>query len=260
MPFSRSAGDADGKPGEQGLPDEFASQPKNSGRRFHGAVANLLGRAIVSGRVPVGERLTGEIANAEALDISRSAYREAVQVLAAKGLVVSKPKDGTRVLPRSRWNMLDPMVLAWAFAEEPDAAFVRDLFELRAVVEPAVARMAAERRTEAQLAEMRECIGLMGRKTLHVPEGRKADRRFHALLIEASGNQAMIPLTASIAAAVDVTTLLKSRLGSGTRDPMPDHIAVFDAVELRDGDGAAKAMERLITLAHEDTHAAIAKS
>ena len=63
--------------------------------------------------------------------------REAIQVLTAKGLVESRPKAGTRVLPRNRWNLLDPDVLAWAFAGEPDIQFVRDLFELRAIVEPA---------------------------------------------------------------------------------------------------------------------------
>jgi hypothetical protein len=90
----------------------------------------LSGHAIVSGQIAPGEKLTGEIANAEALDVSRSAYREAVQVLTAKGLVESRPKAGTRVLPRSRWNILDPQVLAWAFSAEPDLSFVRDLFEL----------------------------------------------------------------------------------------------------------------------------------
>ena len=103
---------------------------RGSGRRLRGAIAHYLGTAIVSGRIEPGARLTGEVENAEALNVSRS----------AKGLVASKPKDGTRVLPRSNWNLLDPMVLAWAFAGEPDPQFVRDLFELRALVEPAVER------------------------------------------------------------------------------------------------------------------------
>src|SRR6478735_5764190 len=132
--------------------------PKGSGRRLRGAVAHYLGTAIVSGQIAPGETLTGEIANAEALDVSRGAYREAVQVLTAKGLVESRPKAGTRVLPRSRWNILDPTVLAWAFAAEPDLAFVRDLFELRAVVEPAAARFAAERRDKDDIKAMKDAL------------------------------------------------------------------------------------------------------
>src|SRR3569623_1662209 len=111
--------------------------PKGSGRRLRETKAHYLGTAIVSGRIAPGERLTCEVANAEALDVSRSAYREAVQVLTAKGLVESRPKAGTRVLPRSRWNVLDPAVLAWVISGEPDLDFVRDLFELRAIVETA---------------------------------------------------------------------------------------------------------------------------
>ena len=241
------------------LPEQVARQPRGTGRRLRGAVANLLGTAIVSGRIAVGERLTGEVANAEALDVSRSAYREAVQVLTAKGLVTSKPKDGTRVQPRSQWNMLDPMVLAWAFDGEPDLDFVRDLFELRAVVEPAVARMAAARRSADQLAAMHAALEGMRRHTLRTKRGREADRQFHAHLIEATGNHAMMSLTASIAAAVGFTTRIKSRAAGVMRDPLPDHEAVLMAVDAQDGDGAAAAMARLVELAHADTRTAIAE-
>ena len=112
---------------------------RGPGRRLHGAIARKLGVEIVSGSDAPGATLSGEVAFAEALNVSRSAYREAVQVLTAKGLVESRTKAGTRVLPRHRWNLLDPDVLAWAFAGEPDPQFVRDLFELRAIVEPAAA-------------------------------------------------------------------------------------------------------------------------
>src|SRR4051812_14950604 len=144
-------------------PDETSipRSTKGSGRRLRGAVAHYLGTAIVSGQIAPGDRLTGEVANAEALDVSRSAYREAVQVLTAKGLVESRPKAGTRVLPRSQWNILDPTVLAWAFSGEPDMGFIRDLFELRAIVEPAAARLAAERRTKADVKIMRDALAGM---------------------------------------------------------------------------------------------------
>ena len=83
-----------------------ARQPRGTGRRLRGAIAHKLGLAIVSGEYAPGDTLSGEIAFSEALDVSRSAYREAVQVLTAKGLVESRPKAGTRVLPRNRWNLL----------------------------------------------------------------------------------------------------------------------------------------------------------
>lgn len=230
---------------------------RGSGRRLRGAVAHYLGSAIVSGQIAPGETLTGEIANAEALDVSRSAYREAVQVLTAKGLVESRPKAGTRVLPRSRWNILDPQVLAWAFSAEPDVSFVRDLFELRAIVEPAAARLAAERRDKDDLKAMKDALAKMRRHTLATEAGRAADRAFHDALLGATHNSAMMALSASISAAVSWTTEFKQRSRALPRDPVPDHAKVFDAIAAGDLDAASAAMRALVDLALDDTRSAM---
>ncbi|RRN64710.1 FadR/GntR family transcriptional regulator [Caulobacter sp. 602-1] len=230
---------------------------RGSGRRLRGAVAHYLGSAIVSGQIAPGETLTGEIANAEALDVSRSAYREAVQVLTAKGLVESRPKAGTRVLPRSRWNILDPQVLAWAFSAEPDVSFVRDLFELRAIVEPAAARLAAERRDKDDLKAMKDALAKMRRHTLATEAGRAADRAFHDALLGATHNSAMMALSASISAAVSWTTEFKQRSRALPRDPVPDHAKVFDAIAAGDPDAASAAMRALVDLALDDTRSAM---
>ncbi len=231
--------------------------PKGSGRRLRGAVAHYLGTAIVSGQIAPGERLTGEVANSEALDVSRSAYREAVQVLTAKGLVESRPKAGTRVLPRSRWNMLDPAVLAWAFSGEPDMGFVRDLFELRAVVEPAAARLAAERREKSDIKAMKDALAGMRRFTLATEAGRAADRDFHDALLQATHNNALMALSASIGAAVNWTTQFKQRSRALPRDPVPDHVRVFDAIVAGDAEAASAAMRGLVDLALDDTRSAM---
>jgi DNA-binding FadR family transcriptional regulator len=231
--------------------------PKGSGRRLRGAVAHFLGTAIVSGRIAPGERLTGEVANAEALDVSRSAYREAVQVLTALGLVESRPKAGTRVLPRSRWNLLDPGVLAWAFAGEPDMDFVRDVFELRSIVEPAAARLAAERREKEDIKAMKDALAKMRRHTLATEAGRAADRDFHDALLRATHNHALMSLSASIGAAVHWTTQFKQRTRALPRDPVPDHARVYDAIAAGDGEGASAAMRTLIELALDDTRGAM---
>ncbi len=237
--------------------EQRTPSPRGSGRRLRGAVAHYLGTAIVSGRIAPGERLTGEVANSEALDVSRSAYREAVQVLTAKGLVESRPKAGTRVLPRSRWNMLDPAVLAWAFSGEPDLDFVRDLFELRAIVEPNAARLAAERRDKADIKAMKDALGKMRRHTLATEAGRAADRDFHDALLQATHNSTLVALSASIGAAVNWTTQFKQRARALPRDPLPDHVRVFDAIVAGDGEAASQAMRVLVDLALEDTRSAM---
>lgn len=226
---------------------------RSTGRRLRGAVAHYLGTAIVSGAIRPGERLTGEVANAAALDVSRSAYREAVQVLTAKGLVESRTKAGTRVLPRNRWNLLDPDVLAWAFSGEPDPGFIRDLFELRAIVEPAAARLAAIRREKEDIKAMREALANMRRHTLATEAGRAADRDFHGALLRATRNDALITLSASIGAAVNWTTQFKQRTRALPRDPVPDHARVSDAIAAGDPDAAEAAMRALVDLALEDT-------
>jgi DNA-binding FadR family transcriptional regulator len=146
--------------------------PRKGSKRVHGSIAHDLGVAILTGQYAPGDRLPGEIEFSEQLKVSRSAYREAVRILAAKGLVESRPKTGTRVSDRSRWNVLDPEVLGWSFASEPSEEFIRDLFELRMIVEPAAAELAAIRRNGADLARMGHALGEMARLGLATEEGR----------------------------------------------------------------------------------------
>lgn len=233
--------------------------PRGTGRRLHGAIAHKLGTAILSGEYLPGDTLSGEVAFSEALDVSRSAYREAVQVLMAKGLVESRPKTGTRVLPRSRWNLLDPDVLAWAFAGEPDIAFVRGLFELRGIVEPAAAALAAERRDRADLAVMKESLAAMRRHTLATEAGRAADREFHNAVLQATRNDALVVLSASIGAAVSWTTQFKQRTRSLPRNPIPDHVRVYEAIAASDPAAANAAMRKLVDLALDDTQLAMTR-
>lgn len=235
-----------------------ASTTRGPGRRLHGALAHKLGTAILSGQYAPGDVLPGEVAFAEELKVSRSAYREAIQVLTAKGLVASRPKAGTRVLPRDRWNLLDPEVLAWAFTGEPDVAFVRDLFELRSIIEPAAARLAAHRRSKEEVRVMRDALAAMRRHTLTTDAGRAADRDFHDAILRASGNQALVVLSASIGAAVHWTTQFKQRSRDLPRNPIPDHVRVFDAIAAGDADAAAEAMGVLVDLALEDTRSSMA--
>src|SRR5690606_11567331 len=102
--------------------------------RLHGAIAHDLGVQIVSGRLRPGDLLSGEIDASDQLQVSRTAYREAVRILAAKGLVHSRPKIGTRISPQSQWHLLDPDVLSWIFQGNPSSALLDNLFELRKVV------------------------------------------------------------------------------------------------------------------------------
>lgn len=238
-------------------PERFATSAPQAGgaraKRLHDTLADRLGVAIVTGACLPGEILENEVQASERLGVSRSAYREAVRMLSARGLVESRPKTGTRVTPRTQWNLLDPQVLAWMFEGEVSREFLLDLFELRMVVEPAAAELAAQRRDGDDLARMEQALEEMARHGLGAPEGRSADQRFHKAILEATRNQALITLTSTIAAAVSWTTIFKQRNGEPRRDPMPDHRAVHLAIANGDAPAARAAMTELVRLALRDT-------
>jgi len=235
---------------EPGLPKR--STDEKPALRIHQAIARDLGTAILSGRHKPGETFEGEIERSEQLRVSRTAYREAVRILTAKGLLESRPKTGTRVTPRGRWNLLDPEVLAWMFAGEPDASFVRDLFELRGVIEPAAAAFAARRRSEAQLQEMADALDGMRRHGLTTAEGRVADQQFHKAVLAAAHNEALASLASSVGAAVSWTTKFKQRKRGLPRDPLPEHVAVYEAIRAQNADAARDSMAELLRLALAD--------
>ncbi|SDL40091.1 regulatory protein, gntR family, partial [Dyella jiangningensis] len=121
-------------------------------RTLYGHVMRELGQRIVSGKVKPGEILPREESLAESLQVSRTALREALKVLSAKGLIESRTGVGARVLEERHWNQLDTDVLNWRCASMPTDDFVDKLVEMREIIEPAAAAAAARRRTEAQLA------------------------------------------------------------------------------------------------------------
>jgi DNA-binding FadR family transcriptional regulator len=216
---------------------------------MHGTIAREIGLAIVSGRLRPGHLLDGEIAASSQRRVSRTAYREAIRILSAKGLISSRPRTGTRVSGISAWHLLDPDVLGWIFSGMPRPEVIHGLFELRTMVEPEAAALAASRRGQPHLAAMRRALDEMKLHTLQKPEGREADKAFHAALLDATANPFVVSLTNGVTAAVNALTEFKLRLAKVERDPVPDHLRVFDAIAAKDADGARDAMARLIRLA-----------
>jgi DNA-binding FadR family transcriptional regulator len=226
---------------------------RGSSLRLHGTIARDIGVRIVSGKIPPGRVLNGEIEASERLKVSRTAYREAVRILAAKGLIESRPKLGTRVSQPQHWHLLDPDVISWIFSGTPDERLLAALFELRRIVEPAAAALAAQRRTAEQVQALRRALDQMAADTLASEEGRQADRNFHSILLEAAGNPFLASLESGVAAAVSWTTVFKQRKGPLPRDPLPDHERVYDAVASGDAEAAHESMTELVRLALLDT-------
>jgi len=229
------------------------------GRRLQGSLAKQLAVMILSGELPEGHLFPNEIDYARQIGVSRSVLREALRILTAKGLVNSRPKTGTRVGSKRQWSLLDPDLLAWQFEAEPSRKFLRDLFELRMLVEPGAAALAAERRSKKQVNAMCSALDTMALHGLGTEQGRLADQHFHMIMLEATRNGAIIALASSIMAAIAWTTLYKQRKRGLVRDPIPDHRNLFDAIANADSAAARDAMSELVRLALADTEKSLRK-
>jgi len=124
-------------------------------------------------------------------------------------------------------------------------------------VEPAAARLAAERRGREHIRTMKDALSAMRQHTLATEAGRVADRDFHDAILAATQNDTLVALSASIGAAVNWTTEFKQRSRALPRDPIPDHARVYEAIAAGDPEAASAAMRTLVDLALEDTRSAM---
>lgn len=242
------------------VPVEAVRQVSHAGApmAMHDRIAISVGVDIVTGRLPEGSALPTEMEAVQRHGVSRTVYREAIRTLVGKGLVSSRKKAGTRVNTRREWSLLDPEVLSWMFAGKPTEADVHGLFELRMIVEPSAAALAAVRRNDAQLDVMGTAIEEMERYGLKDPRGQQADARFHSAILQATGNDFLMALTDPIETAVRWTTLLKFGTGRRPRDPMALHRDLFLAISSRDAELARAISVHLLVHAREDTEQSIA--
>ncbi|MFE9722829.1 FadR/GntR family transcriptional regulator [Streptomyces sp. NPDC005794] len=220
------------------------------GRGIHGQVVEALGYRIVSGRIAQGDTI--EVRSvAEEMDISLTVMRESLKVLAGKGLIDSRQKRGTFVQPDREWNFLDADVIRWRVASGNGAKLLGDLAEVRAIIEPAVARHAAGRRGERDLAALEEALAAMSTAQGDADVAAAADTAFHRALFLATGND----LLARFDLLLEPGLRERDRLVHTHRqddDPVPSHRAVLDAVRDRDEEGAHTAMLELLNKATAD--------
>jgi DNA-binding FadR family transcriptional regulator len=217
-----------------------------SGRNLHGQVVNELGRRVVGGSYAAGALLPNEEQLCQELQVSRTALREAVKVLAAKGLLEPRPRIGTRVRPRDLWNLLDPDILAWRCATGADAEFLRHLAELREIIEPAAAALAATSRSDAQLQTIAEALNAM-RNAPAIAQWIEADLAFHTAILRATNNPLLMPLAAIIGSALESLLAVSARSSDDFKRGLPDHQKVYDAIEGRDTQSALHRMAGLLS-------------
>lgn len=216
---------------------------------MHGRVVEWLGLRIVSGEFAAGSQLPNEADLAASLSVSRGGVREAIKALAAKGMVEPRPRVGTRVLPRSDWNLMDRDVIDW-HGHAADLAFRNDLMELRLMVEPGAARLAAERANEQQITQLEAAYAGMAAHAELLPADEdafvEADLAFHLTVLRASGNQLVEQLGRLLEAGLHHALEATSHLPGGVMTTLPLHKAVLAGIRTGRPLAAERATKRLL--------------
>ena len=227
-------------------------------KNVHGNTVDHLGEAIVAGHYPVGSSIPPEPLLCEELGVSRTVVRESVKSLIAKGLVTTGPKVGTRVQPSDAWNWFDPDVIIWQSKAGLTPEFLRDLQDLRRVVEPAAVRLAAERASQQDIADIEAAYEGMRHAVFEGGDYVTYDLRFHQGLLKACRNRMLVQMSKALSALLRTSFEISTTRKDGPRSSLPLHRAVLDAVIAKNAALAEKAILVLIDGAHEDIEQVLA--
>lgn len=198
--------------------------------------------ALPTGHVMLAEQLEDE------LKVSRSVVREAVRVLQSLGLVETIKRVGIRVLPASRWNPFDPLVIRWRLAGEGRGAQLRSLAELRSAVEPVAAELAAANAPQDLRKELLDVSLAMhdAGRAGNVAEFLQLDIRFHSLLLTGSGNEMFANLVGQVAETLTGRTVHGLMPDRPREAALQWHVDVAEAIAAGDAAGAREASSRIM--------------
>jgi DNA-binding FadR family transcriptional regulator len=219
-------------------------------RSLRQQVVNALGGEIVRGVIQPGESLPPEDVLLARYGVSRTVLREAIHVLCGKGLLNARPKRGTVVRPHADWNQLDPSVLSWRESYEMTTgddswSNLDHLMEMRRIIEPSSAALAAQRATPEDLARIRCAYSAMEDTAGGEAEPfREADLAFHIACLYAAHNDFLLPVANAIRTAMMQSLRITNRSPQRNRVSLTLHRDILEAIEHRDLDGAAMYMKR----------------
>ncbi|WP_179405098.1 FadR/GntR family transcriptional regulator [Burkholderia guangdongensis] len=220
---------------------------------LHRQVLNRMGEQICSGQFAPGDILPAEDVLAEQLQVSRITIRETVKSLSAKGMLQVRRRYGTVVLPRTQWQLFDPDVMTWrARAGAIDEGLIQDLMELRLIIEPNAARLAALRATDDDRTAVRRAYRAMERAVAGDGEYVPADLAFHGAILTACHNQFVQQMQNALSAILRTSFELSSEIAGGPARSLPMHEAICIAIEQGDPAAAEAAVLTLIKRAEQD--------
>lgn len=244
------------------MSDHRVQRPANGltsydGRGLHGDLVEHIGRLIVSGTVGEGENLDLDALETR-FDASRTGLREALRVLATKGLLKARQRRGTYVLPMSKWSKLDPDVLRWRLGTADLLAVNAELDEVRSIVEPAAAGLAAQRASATSIVRLEAALdALASAGAGDADEVTRADLAFHRALLDATGNSLLSAMEVVLQAGLEARDHMVHESHHDFEKPAESHRPVVDAIRAGDPAAARAAMADLLEIARTDAARAL---
>ncbi|MEQ4626906.1 FadR/GntR family transcriptional regulator [Providencia manganoxydans] len=169
---------------------EFSEQQTASQKNLSYVIAEQLGQLILKGTYSPSSILPNEVELADKFQASRTAIREAVKILAAKGMLLARPRIGTRVMPSSHWNFLDQDLLKWWINSGEQSVVIKHFHIVRLAIEPQACYLAAQNATDEQKQSLKLLANEMQllAKQFDRQHWIDVDHRFHLAIYEACAN------------------------------------------------------------------------
>lgn len=210
-----------------------------------------LGMAIVTGEYKVGMGLPSEAVLSEKYSVSRSATREAVKMLAAKGLISSRPKQGIVVQPEKSWNMFDTDVLSWILESQPSLALLKEFTQVRVALQPQATALAAVNASQEELLNIERSLQSLLAAESDLNAHLEAKIAFHTAIMMATGNRFFTQLIGFISTALRVSVHYTKPLNGAAPVDLQKHRNIYQAIKEGDAEGAERNVKLLLQQALE---------
>jgi GntR family transcriptional repressor for pyruvate dehydrogenase complex len=193
---------------------------------------------IGKGRLQSGEKLPGERELSEVFQVSRSSVREALRALESQGYLESRQGDGTYIARKPVESLVSP--LASVIFSEKDSQM--ELFEMRRLIEPQLAYLAAERATKEEIAQLEEALVLQEQAIARGETGTEVDKVFHYLMAEATKNKVLLRLNDYMRGLLAESRKKYLQVEGRPEKSIARHRQVLDAIKAGDAELAAQVM------------------
>lgn len=209
-------------------------------------MTNELGKAIIRGDYDEVGGLPTEEKLGQDFGISRSVMREAIKMLSAKGLIISRPRRGILLLPEESWNIFDSDVLSWILDSRPSLLLLKEFLQMRRAIEPEAAALAAKHASQDDIKQIELAIERMQAAELGLDEPLESDIAFHISILYASKNRFFIQLREFVQTALSVSIRHINKLKGINQRDLTDYLKILTAIKTQQSEQAHQITLQLI--------------